>query len=261
MADAAGTISVFEANALAYVLREPGDEGETDQFVVMTNHLVDPTLQIYNPGWLPMIGTYVRYDTVFQFITEALGGAPGSIDFSFAKNMFASDDWYDTVAEEWHYNEPGANGVSNDHTSVNQSIFFPADLIAYLQTGTPSGNGLPAYATGEYVKIKLAADANTVAAQAGSDALSLYWAAADLFEHELNAEAAYLTYEIAESIRGKLDEAFVAYSIGMDREAWADLEEKDTNEKLALYGEALTYYAKAQLYAQTVTTQINQMQP
>jgi hypothetical protein len=257
MADAAGNISVFECNALAYVLRGPGDEGETGPFTVMTNHLVDPTLQSYNPVWLePALGTFTRYNTVFQFITEALG----TIDFPFAKNMFASSDWYDADAAQWHYNDPGAPYISNDHTSVNQSIFFPADLIAYLQTGTPSGNGLPAYATGEYVKIKLAADANSVTAQAGNDALSLYWAATDLFEYESNAGAAYLTYQISESIKAKLDEAFVAFSTGMDREAYADLEEKDLNEKLSLYGEATTYYAKAQLYAQMVTTDLNKLQ-
>jgi hypothetical protein len=144
---------------------------------------------------------------------------------------------------------------------VNQSIYFPADLVAYLQTGTPSGNGLPAYATGEYVKIKLADDANAVTAEAGNDALSMYWEATDLFEYDSNDNAEYLTYEIAESIKEKLDEAFVAFSTGMDREAYADLEEKDTNEKLSLYGEALTYYAKAQLHAQIVKTQLNKLRP
>ncbi len=120
---------------------------------------------------------------------------------------------------------------------------------------------MPAYATGEYVKIKLAEDANAVTAQAGSDASSMYWAAIDILEHDLNAGAEYLTYEIAESIKAKLDEAYIAYSNGMDREAYADLEEKDTNEKLSLYGDALTYYAKAQLCAQMVMTQMNQMKP
>ena len=175
--------------------------------------------------------------------------------------MFASSDWYDADAGHWHYNEPGAPYISNDHTSVNQSIFLPADLIAYLQTGTPSGNGLPAYATGEYVKIKLGANANAVTAQVGSDALSMYWEAVDVFEYDSNANAAYLTYEVTESIREKLDEAFVAFSTGMDREAYADLEEKDIDEKLSLYGQALTYYAKAQLYAQMVLTQLNKLRP
>jgi hypothetical protein len=258
MADAAGNISVFECNAYAYVLREPGDEGETGPFTVMTNHLVDPSLAAYNPPWLePALGTFTRYNTVFQFITESLG----AIDFPFAKSMFASSDWYDADVGQWHYNEPGTPYISNDHTSVNQSIFLPFDLIAYLQTGTPSGNGLPAYATGEYVKIKLADDANAVTDQAGRDALSMYWEATDLFEYDSNDNAEYLTYGIAESIKEKLDEAFVAFSTGMDREAWADLEEKDTNEKLSLYGEALTYYAKAQLHAQMVKTQLNKLRP
>ncbi len=112
----------------------------------------------------------------------------------------------------------------------------------------------------EYVKIKLADDANAVTAQAASDALSMYWEVADLFEYDLNDDAAYLTYGVAELIKEKLDEAFVAYSTGMDREAWADLEEK-TNEQLALYGEALTYYAEAQLHAQMVKTQLNKLRP
>jgi len=86
----------------------------------------------------------------------------------------------------------------------------------------------------------------------------MYWEAADLFEYDLNDNAAYLTYDVAESIKAKLDEAFVAYSNGMDREAWADLE-GDMNEQLALYGEALTYYAKAQLYAQMVLTHLNKL--
>jgi len=263
MADAAGNISVFECNDLAYVLREPGDEGETGPFTVMTNHLVDPSLAAYNPVWLePALGTFTRYNTVFQFITESLG----TIDFPFAKGMFASNDWYDADAEQWHYNEPGAPGISNDHTSVNQSIFFPADLVAYLQTGTPSGNGLPAYATGEYVKIKLSSDPDTntpnaLTAQAASDALSMYWGAVELLERDLGDNAEYLTYGVAESMREKLDEAFVAYSLGIDREAYADLEEKNISEKLALYGAALTNYAKAQLYAQMVLTQLNQMRP
>ncbi len=249
MSDAQGNVSVFEVAPDRndhYNLRVPGDEGETGPWVVQTNHLVDPSLQAYNPFWLIFIGTYPRYDTVFQFLTEA---APNSVDFSFAKNMFASDDWYDAVAKQWHYNEPGGPGISNDHTSVSQSIFFPADRIAYLQTGTPSGNGLPAYATGEYVKIKLATDPKTVTDKADEYALAFYWDAVELFEHDFNANAPYLTSSLAQTVMDKLDEAFSAYSLGMDRAAFAYLE-TDVNKQLALYSEALTYYAKAQLYSQ-----------
>jgi len=251
------TISVFECNALAYKIRKPGDEGETGQFTVQTNHLVDPSLQQYNPAWLSFMGTYTRYDTVLEFITEALTPT-ASVDFSFTKNMFASDDWYDATGKTWHHNDPGSGNISNSHGTINLSIFSPADLIAYLATGTPSGNGMPAGATGEYVKIQLAKSPKAVTAQAGNYADAFYWSAVDLFEYELNAKPAYLTYEVAESIRAKLDEAFLAYENGMDSAAFANLE-KNTQNQLALFGEALTYYAKAQLYSQLVTTQINKL--
>ena len=253
MSDAQGNVSVLEVapdRSDHYNLRVPGDEGETGPWVVQTNHLVDPSLQAYNPFWLIFIGTYPRYDTVFQFLTEA---APNSVDFSFAKNMFASDDWYDAVAKQWHHNEPGGPGISNDHTSVSQSIFFPADLTAYLQTGTPSGNGLPAYATGEYVKIKLAKDPKEVTDQADADALAFYWDATDLFEYDLNAKAPYLTDSLVQIVTERLDEAFSAYSLGMDRAAFAYLE-TDPQKQLDLWASALTYYAKAQLYAQMAKT-------
>ncbi len=95
--------------------------------------------------------------------------------------------------------------------------------------------------------------------QAASDALSMYWEVADLFEYDLNDDAAYLTYGVAELIKEKLDEAFVAYSTGMDRGLWADLEEK-TNEKLALYGEALTYLYRGSIACQMVS-QLNKLRP
>lgn len=254
MGDAAGNVSVYECNPFACAERTPGEYGETD-FTVQTNHLVNTSMQVYNPWFAALMGTIPRYDTVFQFITESLG----LVDFPFAKSMFASDDWYEKGVG-WHHNDPGSPFLSRSHGTLNVSIYYPSDLTAYLLTGTPGGNGMPAYATGEYVKIKLAETPNAVTAQAGRDALSLYWAAADLLQHELNAKVPYLTYEIAESLKEKLNEAFVAFSVGMDREAFADLEE-NVNQKLALYGDALTSYVKAQLYAQMVTTEINKMQP
>jgi len=231
-------------------LRAPGDLGEPGPWVAQTNHLNPEWMQEYNPFWLSFIGTYTRYDTVAQFLTEA---EPGTVDFAFAKAMFASDDWYDAAEGVWHRNEPGAPGISNDHTSVAQSIFFPADLVAYIQPGTPSGNGIPAYATGEYVKIQLATDPKPVTLQADADALAYYWDACDLFEHELNANAGYLTGQLVEDIRDKLDEAMTAYSLGMDREAFANLA-TDADQRLELWGAALTHFAKAQLYAQMAKT-------
>jgi len=250
MTDKSGNISVFESNAGHFFKRKPGDDGELGPWIVQTNHLVDPSLHAYNPPWLGVIGTYTRYDTVFQYLKEA---ASKSVDFGFARKLFASDDWFEAATGKWHRNEPGAPGISNTHTSVAQSIFFPADLIAYLQTGTPGGNGLPAYATGEYVKIKLANDPKKVTDQADADALAFYWDATDSFEHDLNAKAPYMTTPIVKDIREKLDQSFTAYSLGMDRAAFANLE-RDAQRKLDLWASALTYYAKAQLYAQMAKT-------
>jgi hypothetical protein len=242
----ASNIEVFETHADVYGQRTPSESG----FVVQTNHLVDPGLSAYNPFWLQFTGTYERYNTVSQFLTEA---AAGSVDFDFAKSIFSSSDWYDANSATWHENAPGSGFISNNHTSVSQSIFFPADLIAYLGTGTPSGNGIPANATGEYVKIKLAADPKAVTLQADEDALAYYWEAADLFEHELNAAPAYLTTDVIADVQATLDEAMTAYSYGIDREAYADLE-TDEEASITLWGSAMTHFAKAQLYAQMAKT-------
>ena len=105
--------------------------------------------------------------------------------------------------------------------------FFPADLIAYLQTGTTGGRGLPAFATGEYVKIKLASDPKKVTNQADSDTLALYWGPCDSFERDINAKAAYLSVTIANDVKGTLDQAFAAYSLGTDRASFANLATDD----------------------------------
>ena len=250
LTDASGKISVYEGTADKFHLRHPGDAGEAGQFVVQTNHLVDPSLNAYNPPWLPVLGTYARYDTAFQLLK---GAEPETVNFTFSKKLFASDDWYDAAKNTWHRNTPGVKEVSNSHGSVSQSIFFPADLIAYLQTGTPSGLGLPAYATGEYVKVKLATDPKKVVLQADTDTLALYWDARDAFEHDINAKSGFLTRPIINDIRSKLDEAFAAYSLGMDRASYASLT-SDEKKQVKLWAEAMTYYSKGQLCAQMAKT-------
>ena len=132
------TSPCIEGTADHFHLRDSGDRGETGPFVVQTNHLVDPSLSAYNPKWLPVIGTYARYDTVFQYLKEA---APGSVDFAFTKNLFASDDWFEAGKNTWNKNQPGRRELSNSHTSVSQAIFFPADLVAYLANGDAERHG------------------------------------------------------------------------------------------------------------------------
>jgi hypothetical protein len=181
----------------------------------------------YNPPWA--VNSRGRYDAVFQHLSSVAG--TGVVDFNFAKKV-------------WEANySPGG--------SINQSIFIPKDLIAYLQTGTPTGNGLPAYATGEYVKIRLATEAKTVTYSAASDASALYWDARDSFQSAIDAKASYLTTDVYNDVQAKLDEAYIAITLGSDRASYADLREEPSP---ALWGEALTYYARAQLNSQMAKT-------
>ena len=263
LGDASGSISVFESNAEHFVIRKPGDEGEKSSFMVITNHLADPANQAYNPPGRGVPGpdgsmgnTFYRYATLWEFVSPAAAGA--KIDFNFARKLFMSDDWYDPIAKKWHYNDPGSpNGMNNFGYggTTTTSIFFPADLTAYFGTGTPSGIGLPAYATGEYVKIQLADNPEAVAAKAASTSFAFYKDARDLFQKEMNRRAFYLTPVLARAIKKRLDLAFAAHELGMDRHAYAFLE-NGPDAKLALYGDALTYYAKAQLYSQMVKTEL-----
>lgn len=229
MSDGLGNIMTFECNSTVEALRFPGDNGENGDFLVMTNHLVDPELDAagYNPPWAG--GSMARYDAVFEYLSAVAGA--GEVDFNFAKELF-----------EANYS-PGS--------SINQTIFLPKDLIAYLQTGTPTGNGLPAYATGEYVKIRLATDPKTVTYSAGNDASAFYWDARDSFQSAIEDEAPYLTTDVYNDVQAKLDEAYIAITLGSDRAGYADLQKKQSP---ALWGEALTYYAKAQLYSQMAKT-------
>ena len=94
------------------------------------------------------------------------------------------------------------------------------------------------------MRIKLATDPKMAVKQTDGDTLSLYWDACDSFERAMNAKADYLTTTIAADIEGKLDQAMEAYSQGMDRSSFASLS-TDTRERMKLWAEAMTYYAKA----------------
>lgn len=255
MSDAAGNISVLESNAQNISIMEPGDLGEKS-FLVNTNHFAGSYMQSYNHPRVAEFDSSYRYATMWEYASASAENS--EIDFGFVKGMFSSDDWYDPASKEWHYNDPGSpNGLNNysGSRSVAQTVLFPASLIAYFQLGTPSGIGLPAYATGEYVRIKLAEDPQTIMSTAGWIALSNYDAARNLFQKQLNRDAPYLTYFVAQSIEEKLDEAFSAYEKGQDREVFAYLEES-SSEKLRLMGEAMTHYTKAQLYAKMARTDL-----
>lgn len=261
MADTDGNIAVFEGLAPEYAIREPGVAGEKHPFLVQTNHLVNPALQSYNPSNVTAGDSWYRYATAYKYASEA--AKRGEIDFDFMKKMLSSYDWYDPETGIWHYNEPGSENLNNNFPgSVTQAIFFPADLIAYFQIGTPSGIGLPGGATGEYVKFHLGDDPDEVTANANDIAFELYTEARNLFVKELNSDAPYLTYSIAQSLRKKLDEAMLEYECGMDRAALAYLagiEGASVNRQMVFWSDALTHFAKTQLYSQMVITEMERL--
>jgi hypothetical protein len=263
MSDAEGNLCVFESNSQVYAVRTPGVAGEKRTFLVQTNHFIHPELQAYNII-VPKIAwkdSLYRYATAWEYMSAA--AEKGIIDFDFIKNMFQSDDWYDPDAKTWHYNDPGSENVLNNFpSSVAQSIFFPADRIAYFQVGTPSGVGLPAGATGEYVKLQLTSDAFTLTTQADEIAFSLYSEARNIFQKMLNSKPPYLTDLIVHSIKQMLDEAMLEYECGMDRAAFAYLARHEgwrTLDELQLWSDALTHYAKAQLYAQMAISRMKNL--
>jgi hypothetical protein len=265
MGDAAGNIAVFEGNAKEYGIRKPGDSGEKAPFLVQTNHLVNSAMQSYNRPWEEWswnIGSKYRYATAFEYASAA--AEKGEIDFEFVKKMYRSDDWYDPDTKEWHRNDPGSRNLNNNFpSSVSQAILFPADLIAYFGIGTPSGIGIPGGATGEYVKLQLADSPAKVTENAKNEAFGFYSEARNLFAKEVNRKAPYLNYSINQSLEKMLDKAMLEYEYGMDRAAFASLaavEGATVNEQMALWGKALTHYARTQLYAQMVNTQLEALQ-
>lgn len=261
MSDARGSISVFESNSKDFAIRKPGDLGETSDFLVNTNHHAHPSMEPYNIPWEKWqwnLDSRYRYATCWEYVAAA--AQKGEIDFHFAKRVFQSDDWYDPDKKEWHYNEPGSRNVINNFpSSVAQSVFFPADRIAYFQVGTPSGIGLPAGATGEFVRLQLADGPAEVTDHAEQSALALYSKARNLFVKELNRNAPYLTHLMVQSIEEMLDEAISAFERGMDRAGFAYLSKQEgahLNEQLLLWSKALTYYAQSQLYSNMVITRM-----
>jgi len=266
-----GSICVFESNSQVFAIRKPGDAGEDAPFLVQTNHFIHPELRKHNvlvPGIVWQDSLY-RYATAWKYVSEA--ARRGAIDFEFAKKMFMSDDyfepkdWYNPEAGgQWRYNVPGSPNVLNNFpASVAQSIFFPLDRIAYFQVGTPSGIGLPAGATGEYVKFQLTNDIVTLVSKADEITFGLYSEARNLFQAELNRKAPYLTDSVIQSIKEMLDKAMLEYEHGMIKAAHAYLAMRNLGSKapdvLALWSEVLTHYAHAQLYAQMVTTRLKNL--
>lgn len=259
MASAKDGIKGYESHSDVAETRVPGDSGEEGNYMVQTNHLVNPKLAEHNAGGA-VGGSLYRYATMLEYVKEAAEN--GGVTFETAKKAYYSDDWYDPEAKEWHQNEPGAEGVNDNTSSLAQAVFLPADMTAYFEVGTPNGVGLPGKATGEYVKFTLGENPLAVSNDADQTAQQYFWEARNQFVKMQNDKAKALTYEAAESIRELIDAAAIELEYGMDRAAFAyaaDGNGQSPVEQMQLWGEALTHFAKSQMCSQMATSKLESL--
>ena len=254
MATVADGIKGYESLSNVSASRVPGDSGEEGDFMVQTNHLVNPKLAEYN-GEGAVGGTIYRYATMMEYVKQA--AKDGGMTFEKAREAYCSDDWYDPDAKEWHRNDPGAEGVNDNTSSMAQAVFLPNEKTAYFEVGTPNGVGLPGEATGEYVKLELGENPLAVSNAADQTAQGFYWDARNLYVKLKNDSK--LASDVSESIRSDLDTAAIELEYGMDRAAFAfnaTNNGQSSAEQMQLWGEALTHFAKSQMYSQMASTKL-----
>lgn len=251
-----GGIIAYESLSNVAETRLPGDSGEDGTYMAQTNHLVNSKLAEYNPT--PSGGSSRdRYETMIAYLKEAV--ANGGITFETAKAAFSSDDWVNSETGEWTYNDPGSPSVNDNTSSLAQSVFYPKDMIAYFQVGTPNGVGWPSEATGEYIKLTLGENPLAVSNDADRTAQAYFWEARNLFVKMQNADDPKLSFEAAESIRELIDIAAAELEMGMDRAGFAFMAQSNgqsKGEEMQLWSDALTHFAKSQVFSQMAKTKL-----
>lgn len=260
LSSADGGVIGYESLSNVSATRVPGDCGEDNEYIAQTNHLVNPDLQEYNAPASEDHSSQDRYVTMIANLQKAASN--GGITVETAKAAFSSDDWLDSVNGEWTYNDPGSPSVNDNTGSLAQSVFLPSEMKAFFEVGTPNGVGLPGNATGEYIELTLAEDPLSVSNEADLTTQGYYWDARNAFVKLQNAEAPELSQDAEEAIRDMLDTAALELEYGMDRAGFAfqaPSNGQDTVVEMRLWGEALTHFAKSQLYSQMAMTQIREL--
>ena len=149
-ADKAGNVLAYECSHCSCVVRKPHDLGENKDFVASTNNYNGPTMTQWAIPKAWFSDTYIRYDTIFNELSSAPHGTIGA---DFAKAAWLSNRWYDATADSW---TPLVPNDSNDLNICNvpgnnceggesQVIQFPAQHIAYLESGGPHGTSIQYY--------------------------------------------------------------------------------------------------------------------
>jgi hypothetical protein len=274
-ADASGTIKALEANAQHYAERVPGTDypdtgdslyeqlygAEGENFLIMVNHYVHPDMFAYN-GWSGWAMDHLTDDNTFRYGTlwQWLSSAPaGSVDLDFIKTRWTTSNWYDPFTTTWTTNDPMSWYVPGNGATQQADIFYPADNTAYILYGYSKGPLTIPYSTGEYTKLKLLASPLKVTEQANRDADTFCESAVEQY-YKLVNDGSLNDPVFQYQILDQLGKAYSAIDDGLAPHAYAYYSEK-ANDQMALYGSALSNYAKAQLYCQMVSTQLKSVAP
>jgi len=269
-ANNSGKVFIDECGSCGCVIRKPGDLGENKAFVATTNDYNSPAMAPYNLGAAYFPDTFVRYATIFQELSSA---PAGTIDRDFAKAAWLSDNWYDATTNTWNTvpvaDDPSNSNICNVPGNLCEGgeyemIAFPAQKTVYLEYGDPQGTATPYYwpsayytppayspsayywpnapkPTGEYTKWQFSDSPRDTANAASAYTLEKIQAAQQQCSSSKHSTSCSL-----------LSQANSAYQDGLMEQAAAQAA-SDINAQMALWGQAYTDYATAQLYAQMVS--------
>jgi len=176
--DSEGNVSVLETTRARYGIRHPGDNNESD-YVVVTNHYLNPAMKPSQPIWNPLEyypSSYYRYITTEKIIHEN----SGNVSFQTAVEIQSKLDWWD--GKEWHLMDPWSTNTINRFrpyvATIYSAIAMPSDGVVSICTGNP---GMPYWGTlssdqaGVYVNLTVGETPEDLVFALLDDAKSTMW--------------------------------------------------------------------------------------
>lgn len=259
--DTEGNICVLETNSELWNLRKPGDAGEEGDYVVSTNHFAaKETIDKNVPEMEGWIGdSKYRLATMSKYLAK--GVEQGGIDMDYVRYFLRQDDWYDYENDEWHINEPNSGKGSNVLEYTHSIFFTPGDMSAYYMQGTGSGIGVPAGSFGEFIKITMFDDMNSLAEMMQMDTFFMTYSVArgEYLRVRNMSKALQQDYASQEALKNLLDEAYRNYERGVNRWAYAYVAKNDSNDDEAYreyLADAIRLFGMSQLYSKKCIAQL-----
>ncbi len=229
-----------------HAVRASGDHDEVD-FLIATNHFIDSEMQSsiiqgeYNQGFYDAVPRYNTYKKLFD---SKIGG----IDEAVIESFITCHDYWD--GERWHEDvysmDPDIDPESSwtpemrahEWRALMQAIAVPSEKTVYLRQGESDRRfSLVPHATGEFCKLVLGDNIESVYADAYDDAKRRIWLAARDLNKKNNSDVVKEQY--LNTAKENMWRAF-------NYKAQADL--SSGNEKYCKMGKAITCLCAAQIY-------------